>query len=396
MTENSSTLADEIDRTDEPDSADTNTPDGGTDPKRQLMILGGLAVLLVLFGGLYLVWARSRVNEDLADRNERAQLAIDEFEAAQAPSSDEAPVPTAVVDRVVPTGGPTLASGEVLVVNRVPGDDYGRLAIRHTDGTRTLLDRSCMRVHIAGDHGVCLSETDDIPVSFDTTFFEASNLDVDIKGYPSALPSRARMSPTGRFSAVTAFVTGASYVDIGTETTTIVTIDEIDSNRLLRGANQFDIASDEDRFQTFDAQYWGITFAPDEDEVYVTGFYGEQPEIMRGTLNDMTLAPTGWIGSCPSLSPDGKTLVFKEARQDGTFELVAVDVESNTKMKLGEERSVDDQVEWLDNDTILYAVHPEGGDNPVQPEFDIWMLDIAPGSEPVLFLPNADSPAVAR
>jgi len=39
---------------------------------------------------------------------------------------------------------------------------------------------------------------------------------------------------------------------------------------------------------------------------------------------------------------------------------------------------------------------PEGGDNPVQPEFDIWMLDIAPGSEPELFLPNADSPAVAR
>ena len=81
---------------------------------------------------------------------------------------------------------------------------------------------------------------------------------------------------------------------------------------------------------------------------------------------------------------------------DNSFELVAVDLETNTQHKLGETRSVDDQVEWLDNDTILYALHPARGDTAVQHEFDIWMLDIAEGSEPKLFLPNADSPAVAR
>jgi hypothetical protein len=37
-----------------------------------------------------------------------------------------------------------------------------------------------------------------------------------------------------------------------------------------------------------------------------------------------------------------------------------------------------------------------GYDRDTQPEFDIWMLDIAPGSEPALFLPNADSPATMR
>ena len=374
---------------------DAGNPDAGnSDTTRKLMILGGLAGLLVLGGLFYLLWARDRVNEDLADRNERAQLVVDEFESNQEVDTTVAePAPTAVPE--VETG-PTLAPGEVLVVNRVPGDDYGRLAIRHTDGTRTLLDRSCLRVHIAGNHGVCLSKAEGLTASFDTTFFEASNLDKDIKDYPSALPSRARISPNGRFSAVTAFVSGSSYVDIGAETTTLLTIDEIDSTRLLRGGNQFEINSEEDRFKNLNAQYWGITFGADEDEVYVTGFYGEQPEIMHGTLNNMTIEPTGWVGSCPSLSPDGKTLVFKEMRQDGSFELVAVDVATNTKMKLGEARSVDDQVEWLDNDTILYALHPEGGDNPVQPEFDIWMLDIAEGSEPALFLPNADSPAVGR
>ena len=143
-------------------------------------------------------------------------------------------------------------------------------------------------------------------------------------------------------------------------------------------------------------QYWGVTFATDEDEVYITGFFGDMPEVMHGTLNNMTIEPTGWVGSCPSLSPDGETLVFKEMTADNNFELVAVNLETNTKHKLGETRPVDDQVEWLDNDTILYALHPEGGDTAVQPEFDIWMLDIAEGSEPELFLPNANSPAVAR
>lgn len=366
------------------------------DTKRKVMILGAMVAVMLVFGGLYLLWARSRVSDDLADRNARAQVAIEEFEASQQADDDDAPEadPTPAVETV--QIGPSLGPGEVLVVNRVPGDDYGRLAIRHTDGSRTLLDRECMRVHVSGDHGVCLSENTGLVSSFETTFFEAANIDVEIKSYASALPSRARISPDGTFSAVTAFASGSSYVDIGSETTTLVTIDEIDSNRLLRGASQFEVLSSESRYDSFSVQYWGITFAEDEDEIYVTGFYDTAPEIMQGSLETMTIEPTGWIGSCPSLSPDGNTLVFKEMRQDGSFELVMVDLQTNTKRKLGETRSVDDQVEWLDNDTILYALHPEGGDEALQPEFDIWMLNIAEGSEPELFLPNADSPAVAR
>lgn len=64
-------------------------------------------------------------------------------------------------------------------------------------------------------------------------------------------------------------------MDIGTETTTLVTIDDIDSNRLLRGASQFAINPDAERFNNFDAHYWGPTFGADEDEVFITGFSGE-------------------------------------------------------------------------------------------------------------------------
>ncbi|KAG1649997.1 hypothetical protein GQR58_028484 [Nymphon striatum] len=153
--------------------------------------------------------------------------------------------------------------------------------------------------------------------------------------------------------------------------------------------------ADDAKYGSANSKYWGLSFV-DNNDFYITGWFGDGPEIMSGSLDTMVVKPTGFDGSCPSLSPDGKTLVFKESRAEGGFDLVAVDLATNDKWILGETRSVDDQVEWLDNDTILYAVHPDGGDKPVQPEFDIWMLDIAEGSEPVLFLPNADSPAVVR
>lgn len=388
----------------------------------KLSAIVGLIILLSVAALGYLYWASNRVSDDLAEREARAQELIDEFEATQDPvrndlaerdaraqelidefeaTEDPAAAPEAA-DSAVPA---ELAAvpvelapqpGEVLVVNRVPGDDYGRLAIRHVDGSRTLLERSCVRVHLAGERGICLSEQDTVVPSYLTTFFDASNPALEVKSYPSALPSRARISPGGTTSSVTAFVSGTSYADVGSgASTTLVTIDDIDGPLRIRGANQMTVESNNDRYAIFDAQFWGMTFV-DEDEFYITGFYGGDPEIMRGRLSDMTLHPTDWIGSCPSVSPDGKTVVYKEDRGNDEFNLVAVDVATGDRWTLGETRSVDDQVEWLDDDTILYSLHPEGGDNPVQPEFDIWMLDIAQDAEPELFLPNADSPAVAR
>jgi len=373
------------------DASDVASP---PDTRRNLGILAVLAVGLLAFGGLYVGYARTRVADDLVDRQARALEAVRAFEEENGRiDADPTEVPEVEVE-LAESVAPK--PGEVMFVNRVPGDDYGRLGIRHSDGSRTLLAQDCLRVHIAADHGVCLSETDPVLGTFETTFFEASNPAETIKSYASASPSRARISPDGTFSTVTAFISGGSYADIGIgETTTVVTIDEVDSNVLLRGAGQFEVNAEQSRYQTFDANYWGLTFV-DQENFYITGFYDTLPEIMQGTLSTMTIEPTGWIGSCPSISPDGKTLVFKEQRPDGHYDLVAVDVETQEKRLLGETRSVDDQVEWLDNDTILYALHPEDGDLGLQPQFDIWELDLAEGSEPKMFLPSADSPAVAR
>ena len=59
---------------------------------------------------------------------------------------------------------------------------------------------------------------------------------------------------------------------------------------------------------------------------------------------------------------------------------------------LPEKRSIDDQIEWLDDDTILYGMPREAtpGDS------DVWSLAVDGSAEPTVFLEHAWSPAVVR
>ena len=52
---------------------------------------------------------------------------------------------------------------------------------------------------------------------------------------------------------------------------------------------------------------------------------------------------------------------------------------------LAELRSVDDQAEWLDDDTVLYGL-----------DGDVWSVPADGTGEPERFLADADSPAVVR
>jgi hypothetical protein len=88
-------------------------PAAAQTPKRQVMILGGLAALLVLVGGLYLVWARNRVNEDLADPTERAELIVEEFESGQDNGTSEAE-PATPAAAVVEETGPSMVPARCL------------------------------------------------------------------------------------------------------------------------------------------------------------------------------------------------------------------------------------------------------------------------------------------
>ena len=78
---------------------------------------------------------------------------------------------------------------------------------------------------------------------------------------------------------------------------------------------------------------------------------------------------------CPSLSPDGRRLVYKKLVGDPpAWRYHVLDLASGRETPLPEARSVDDQAEWLDESHVLYRV-----------EEDVWASPVS-GGRPRLYL----------
>src|SRR6185436_2860307 len=81
---------------------------------------------------------------------------------------------------------------------------------------------------------------------------------------------------------------------------------------------------------------------------------------------------------CPSLSPNGKLVAFKRrVGSESSFEwrLGVLDLERNVVRNLeAEVRHVDDQVEWLDDEHLLYAIRDASAH--VRGRSDVWRLAI--------------------
>ena len=72
------------------------------------------------------------------------------------------------------------------------------------------------------------------------------------------------------------------------------------------------------------------------------------------------------------------------------WRFTVLDLASGVETALPETRSVDDQLDWLDDDHVLYGV-PRGESG----RTDVWMSPLS-GGAPTLLVPDADSPSVVR
>jgi hypothetical protein len=283
------------------------------------------------------------------------------------------------------------------VANALVGNQ-GKLGVTTLDAldrSRHSTDLSCDRVHFAGGKGVCLASD---PGAFPTPTFEAVLFDVQLRrGWTiklTGLPSRVRVSPGGRLAAVTAFVSGHSYSSLQFSTQT--TIIDVARGEVLADLEQFSASRDGAVFQSPDFNYWGVTFAHDDNRFYATLRTLNRTYLVRGDVATRTAAVIYEGVECPSLSPDDRRIAFK--RRTGSivgpisWRLSLLELTTLTETPLGETRSVDDQVEWLDNEHILYAL-PENG-NSSRASADIWKLPIGTDRSPQLFLKGASSPAV--
>jgi hypothetical protein len=164
------------------------------------------------------------------------------------------------------------------------------------------------------------------------------------------------VSPDRHCGSVTTFVTGDSYAIVGSHHPNRHHR-HADRDRTVRPRS----ARGHPRRQGLEAtdfNFWGVTFANDGRHFYATLGTGGQTYLIEGDLMTRRASVIVFNMQCPSLSPDNTQIAFQQriAGSGATWRRSVLDVDSHKVHHLAETRNVDDQVEWLNNTTIIYGV----------------------------------------
>lgn len=112
-------------------------------------------------------------------------------------------------------------------------------------------------------------------------------------------------------------------------------------------------------------------------------------------LRERTLRTLKDNVECPSLSPDGTRIAYKKLQRGSNsagWRVHVLDLETGADLALPGERGIDDQVEWLDDERLMYGLLRRVGY-----ASQTWWVVPADGSrQPSVFIPEAWSPAVVR
>ncbi|MFJ8307853.1 MULTISPECIES: TolB family protein [unclassified Streptomyces] len=273
-------------------------------------------------------------------------------------------------------GGPQVTEGEVSLTpdatrrivfrNMAWGPHRDELAtVPATDpaGPRTASGVKCLRFYAAAGTGICLrAERGTVQDSYRAVVLDARLKERAHYSLPG-IPTRARVSPSGRWVAWTVFVGGDSYA--GTNFSTRTAILDTRTGRLTQSLEEFKALKDGHEHHAADTNFWGVTFAADDRQFYATMATGGQTYLVRGDLAARTVTTLHANVECPSLSPDGTRIVYKKRvpglPADAPWRLYALDLATMGESALAEPRSVDDQAVWQDGHTVAYSLAGDYG-----------------------------------
>jgi hypothetical protein len=295
------------------------------------------------------------------------------------------------------TGAPgDWSSGDRIVFrNTAIGQGYGLVASVPLDdptGARALTGVACDRVDATTTEFVCLRSERGIVPSYTGTVYALDGTELAQWPIPG-IPSRTRFSPDGSLLATTAFVTGHSYATVGFSTETVIR--RASDGESFGNLEDFALVIDGAPVAPVDRNLWGVTFV-DDNRFYATAGTGGKTYLVEGDLGARTLTSILEGVECPSLSPDGTRIAFKRVTpsSDATthWTPAILDLATREFSLLPEQRSIDDQIAWLDDDTILYGMPRDdaAGDS------DIWSIAVDGSGEPSVFIEHAWSPSAVR
>lgn len=276
-----------------------------------------------------------------------------------------------------------------------PGPTHGRLTFASLENLtgRVVTAITCNRLHFSAKDGLCL-EIDTAPIGFFGHLIDEQLKVTQSIGLPG-MPSRARVARNGQFAAFTAFVAGDSYLAAGLSTRTRVV--RVPSGEDVADLESFAVSRDGQEFYSIDFNFWGVTFTQDPNRIYATLGTGGRILLVAGDVTAREFQVIAEDIECPSLSPDEKHIAFKKrygSGFDAWWQPAVLDLATMKVRQLPEPKHIDDQIEWLDDSSILYAVNHSPSASVRRA--DIWKLAIDGASPPSMFLPDAESPAVVR
>src|SRR5206468_1757875 len=154
----------------------------------------------------------------------------------------------------------------------------------------------------------------------------------------------------------------------------------------------FSVSRDGKPFHRVDFNFWGVTFAREGHRFFATLSTGGTPFLIEGDVDRREARVVASGVECPSLSPDDSRIVFKKRVSQGLgweWRLWVLELSTMSQHALGETRSINDQVDWLDDTHVLYQDSSAEGT-------DIWILGTEGTDKPQRFVRHAFSPSVVR
>lgn len=300
-------------------------------------------------------------------------------------------------DRASATSAAEAGLGSSRLYFRYTGMDenYGRVAFLEGADSNPVFrpGLSCQAVHASADKGICLSADRGVITAFQAHVFDTESHEVIGQFSLSGTPSRTRVSPDGRYAASTVFVKGHAYSTIGFSTQTMLY--DVDAMSVIADLETFKVTRRGAEFSNTDFNFWGVTFTPDSRQFYATLSTGDEHLLVQGDIAARTMAVIHEGVECPSLSPDGTRVAYKRrstAPGGVRWSLHVLRLDDKTDIALADDRSIDDQLEWLNDEQVLYSVPDESSPAVT----NVWTARADGSGDSTLFLASAYSPAIAR